>query len=346
MFNEQTESAIRQRMLDKIDLDLYKGEGSDLYQLVTPLAMELASFYAWLDYFKEVIFGRKLDENFVLRAEAFGVFRKLGEKASGILTITTSDEVIIPKGTRLVKGKDLFYEVSEDLVFSEKGTKTVLCEAESVGVEYNIDENQLKFVSDMPLITSISHDKFSNGIDMETLEQLQERFFEKLRKPSSSGNIADYERWAKSIDGVVQVKVYSPEDSKGVVNIVASGEKGAKLGPEILTELENTLEELAPIGAKPDVKTTLPKKLNVEIVGFVADSSFDYEEVTKKVKETIESYFEDVEPDSMIYVNKIVGLVMGIDGVNDVSSVTINGSSSNIKLGQAEKGSLQTLTYA
>lgn len=346
MFNNQTESEIRQRMLDKIDLDLYKGEGSDLYQLVTPLAMELASFYAWLEYFKEVIFGRKLDKNFVLRAEAFGVFRKLGEKASGKLTLTVSEATTIPKGTRLVKGDDLFYETTQDLVFSDKGTKTVLCEAESVGVEYNIEENQLKLVLDMPAITSISHAKFFNGINIESLEQLQERFFEKLRKPSSSGNIADYERWAKSIDGVVQVKVYTPDDSKGTVKIVASGEKGAKLGDEVVAELTKTIKELAPIGAKPNVQTTLPKEINVTLRGFVTDSEFDYEDIKKKVKAVIEAYFEDVEPDSTIYVNKIVGLVMGVDGVNDVSSVTINGGSGNIKLKQAEKGQLKTLTYA
>lgn len=345
MFNEQTESAIRQRMLDKIDLDLYKGEGSDLYQLVTPLAMELASFYAWLDYFKEVIFGRKLDENFVLRAEAFGVFRKLGEKATGELTLTSSGAVNITKGTRLVSKTGLFYELKNDLSFDKAATLTVSCEAESVGVEYNVEADSLSFVTDIPLITSITHSNFTNGIDMETLEQLQNRFFEKLRNPSSSGNIADYERWAKSIDGVVNVKVYPRGKGPGTVHVVASGEKGKALTDAVKEELKQTIKELAPIGAETHVESTKAKTLNIQISGFVMDTSYDKTEIEGKVEEVIQKYFEDVEPDSTIYVNKIIGVVMGIDGVNDVSSITVNGSGANITLTEIEKGSLGDVTY-
>lgn len=346
MFKEQTEGAIRDRMLDKIELDLYKGEGSDLYQLVTPLAMELASFYTWLDYFKEVIFGRQLDENFVARAEAFGVFRKMGEKTTEIISITTSDAKVIDEGTRLMSSTGLFYEIEEALVFADAGTQDVRCTAEDVGVLYNIKANDLKFVTDIPTVTEITHNPFTTGIDIETLEQLQQRFLEKLRNPSSSGNIADYERWSKSIDGVVYAKVYPLYDGPGTVKIVASGENGMPLPDDVLEELKETVMELSPIGADVRIFSTTKKIVDITVSGLSIVAGHEETIVTDMISKALRMHLEVIPPGAIIVIKQLLGVIMTVEGVDDVTSITINDNTVNIDLVDEEKGILGGVTYS
>jgi len=50
MYSSQTYDVIKNRTLSNIDLDIYKGEGSFLSDMVSPISTELAKFYIELSY--------------------------------------------------------------------------------------------------------------------------------------------------------------------------------------------------------------------------------------------------------------------------------------------------------
>ncbi len=58
------------------------------------------------------------------------------------------------------------------------------------------------------------------GEDTETDEDLRERYFEYVRNPAYGGNIADYKRKVKLLDGVGQVKVFPVWNGGGTVKLV------------------------------------------------------------------------------------------------------------------------------
>lgn len=58
MYSTQTYDVIKNRTLSNIDLDVYKGEGSFLNDMVSPINTELAKFYIELSYLHKKFLSR------------------------------------------------------------------------------------------------------------------------------------------------------------------------------------------------------------------------------------------------------------------------------------------------
>lgn len=86
MFETQTESAIRQRLLDSSNSQLNKNEGGFLWDALSPASIELAQAYIELDRvlklgFAQTTYGTYLD----MRAAEHGITRTSGETDSSLL---------------------------------------------------------------------------------------------------------------------------------------------------------------------------------------------------------------------------------------------------------------------
>lgn len=100
--SEQTEEAIRGRMLGSLPSDLDKSEGSFMWDALAPVSIELAlaaiqSQEVLRRGFAGTTYGPYLD----LRCAEHGVTRKAAVKAAGTVRFTGSPGTLVPQGTRI-----------------------------------------------------------------------------------------------------------------------------------------------------------------------------------------------------------------------------------------------------
>ena len=76
MFKDQTYEVIRQRMLDNMDLDIDKREGSFSSNMISPIAEELTKSYIDMgDILSLVFIEDNFDTYLEKRVSEFGVYR-------------------------------------------------------------------------------------------------------------------------------------------------------------------------------------------------------------------------------------------------------------------------------
>ena len=135
MFSNQTYEVIKQRILDNINIDIDKREGSFTSNMISPLVEELAKAYINMSDilslgFIEDSFDTYLDK----RVGEFGVYRKEGVKAIGEITVEGKEGATIENGT-LIKANGLYFTVLNDI---ELPTENILyVEANEPGYKYN-----------------------------------------------------------------------------------------------------------------------------------------------------------------------------------------------------------------
>ena len=175
MFNEQTYEVLINRILENTSANnLDTREGSVSFNLLAPLAEELAKAYISMGdilnlAFIEDTFGEYLEK----RVNEFGIYRKDGEKATGAIKVTGSDDTFIGNGT-IVTSNGLEYIVLNDIVLPDEDTLYV--EAMDIGYKYNLPAGSTFELAE-PIFgveTLVNEIAFENGVDIETDEELRE----------------------------------------------------------------------------------------------------------------------------------------------------------------------------
>ena len=139
MFTNQTYEVIKQRILDNINIDIDKREGSFTSNMVSPLSQELAKAYINMSDILSLGF---IEDNFDTfldkRVSEFGVYRKQGSKAIGEIKVEGKDGATIENGT-IIKANDLYFTVLNDIELPNDNT--IYVEANEVGYKYNLLPN-------------------------------------------------------------------------------------------------------------------------------------------------------------------------------------------------------------
>ena len=226
MFENQTLEVIRQRMLDNIDEPVDKRQGSVVWDLLSPAAIEFAQAYVALDLVLN--FGLGLEniprKYLVRRCAAFGITPKEALKATGQVTFTGADGTVIPAGTRLsTDDVEPIYFVTPEEGTITGGTVTVDAEAETAGAAGNVVAGKITLVvGDLSGVTSVTNNvPFDGGTDEESDESLLQRYLDRVRRPATSGNANHYRQWALEVAGGGRPKSFSganrPGPGKGVL---------------------------------------------------------------------------------------------------------------------------------
>ena len=176
MFSNQTYEVIKQRILDNINIDIDKREGSFTSNMISPLSQELAKAYINMSDilslgFIEDIFDTFLDK----RVAEFGVYRKQGTKATGEIKVEGQEGATITNGT-LIKANDLYFTVLNDIELP--GENILYIEANEAGYKYNLLANtEFELVEKNNKVTRLYNESdFINGVDVESDEDLRKRF--------------------------------------------------------------------------------------------------------------------------------------------------------------------------
>lgn len=341
LFENQTFETILQRMLDRIPDDIDKREGSIIYDALAPAAIELAQMYTELDVVLRLAFGETSTGEYLdKRAADFGVYRKQATSAvrKGIFTDGNNAPFNIPIGSRF-RLNDMVYVAIEKITDGQ-----FRMQAETSGSIGNQDFGNLLPIEPIEgLGTATLADVLIPGEDEESDESLRKRFLQKVREPGTSGNAADYKQWATEVAGVGATKVTPLWNGPGTVKVTIVNADMQPATNELVTQVQQYIEQVRPIGAAVTVASAIGKAIDVSgnvvlALGYTLQNAQDAFAVA------LDEYFKEIAF-SATYVSyaKIGTLLLNTPGVIDYNGLTVNGGTANVALQDEEVPILGTV---
>lgn len=346
MYSSQTYDVVKNRTLSNINLDIYKGEGSFLSDMVSPVNSELAKFYIELSYLhKKAFIEDNFDDFLDKRINEFGVYRKLGTEATGEVTFEGKVGTVIPNGT-IISYNELLFVVIKDIVISSKiEQNTSPVQALEIGIRYNIPAStEFKLQDEINGITKIYNDlAFRGGTEIETDEELKERFYKIQKNQATSGNKAHYEEWALEVEGVYNAKIYPRWDGAGTVKVLIFGVNNQAVDSEVIERCREHIETEMPIGATLTVAT--PSILDISISATIKlEIGYTIDFVKESFLESINSYLINVNKE--IIYTKVSAILASTEGLHDFSNLLLNNKAENVTFEEDKVPSVTTLEFS
>lgn len=256
--------------------------------------------------------------------------RKAAQETTGEVSFTGVAGSVVPTGTEFENQEGLAYETKE--IFTIGTTVSVEAEALQPGADWNVTSG-LELIQ--PLtgvdddITIVSG--FDDGVDEETFDNWVIRILQRTQNPPSSGNQADYERWALEVEGVFYAWCFPAEEwgGDGTVGLAASGEDFAELTAGILADLDAYIRTVRPI---PAGSLTVYTPTNV-VIEYDISITPNTEEVQQAVTANIQAMYDsDAAPDGTIYISR-TGSAISTGGASDYIINDIDKGGSPISVG-------------
>lgn len=199
----------------------------------------------------------------------------------------------------------------------------------------------------------------SSGTDTETDAELKIRFKDFVSNPPSSGNIADYKRWAVEADvRVGNVDVLPLWSGAGTVKVFVLDTLNAPASAPILAAVQAYIDPTpvgtgagkAPIGATVTVVAPTTATIDVNVT-LTLLSGYDATSVKVGITAAITKYIASIGIAGTIRYNDIANSIHDTGGVQDFSALQIRKNAvafgtANIVLAAGEKGVANAFTYS
>jgi uncharacterized phage protein gp47/JayE len=346
MYEAQTESVIKQRMLDGISNTIDKLEGSFTNDAIAPVALELASLYVELDRYISLVFAQTSSGTYLdNRAGEFGVIRKQGTYSSGVVTFTGTSGTLIPKGSLVQTAGGLQFTTDNDCTITGT-TIDASVTAVEVGSNYNLVSGVINQIPVQVVgVTSVTNAQpTTGGTDIETDSALLARLLLKVQTPSTSGNVNDYKLWALSVAGIGDAKVFPIWDGNGTVKVCLIDSNKQPASAELVTAVQNYIEANRPIGATVTYEAATALNINVTVT-IVRDSAYSMAQVTSNITAKLTAYLQSIAFKSTYASYAQIGnAIIDSDGVLDYSGLLVNGGTANIAIGAEQVAVLGVVT--
>lgn len=349
-YENQTKEAILERMLALVDPTIDKGQGSIVFDMLSPAAIETALAYIELDLlldkgFADSTYGELLDR----RAGEMGVTRKIAVKAAGSLTFTGTDGTVIPAGAVVsTDSTDPVFFTTNAAGTIAGGSITVAATERDGGVRGNVAVGEIKIVlGDLAgSVTVTNAAAFTGGVDAESDEALLVRYYDRVRSPATSGNANQYKVWAKEISGISDAKVYPIWNGAGTVKVVLlDGNKRSPVATKV-TEVSDYINSVKPIGATVTVQGATEVPINVVVDATIA-SYATIESVTAQFQAGITDYLGGLSfTDPLVRYTQIQRVILDVPDIVDYVGLTVNGGTANIEIADGSVAVLGTVTVS
>lgn len=288
--------------------------------------------------------GEYLDE----KVKDYGMYRRTASFSLGTVTFTGNDGISIPAGTIVVATDyGVQFETRDDVTISQ-GTATVNAQCIVTGVVGNVPSGSInKLAEQIQGVSGVTNSEdFTGGSEREDDENLRMRTYFKIRYPSTSGNVYDYQNWATEVSGVGAVKVFPLWNGAGTVKVSILDANGDPATEELIKEVQDYIDPdpqqhgggQAPVGALVTVSTATPKVINVSASVEVSVSS-DIETIKSEFTQALKDYFREVaydEKTDSLSVARVGLILFQVQGVVDYTNLTINGGTSSVLIGEEE----------
>ncbi|MGQ7886866.1 baseplate J/gp47 family protein [Paenibacillus sp. WC2504] len=352
MYESQTYGAILQRMLLAVPDDIDKRPGSIIYDALAPAALELSEIYVNLDrQLKEVFPQTASDNNLDLLTEPFGQERNQATYAvrKAVFTGQSGVSINVPIGSRFsISG--VTYRA---ILRITSGQFELECEQSgSIGNQYFGTMIPIDYVDG--LVVATLADVLIPGVDRESDDDYRTRFFLGVRLPATSGNKADYRKWALEVDGVGGAQVIPLWNGPGTVKVIIIDAEKLPASPTLVSIVQDyispadgTGEGVAPVGA--DVNVVAATSVLVNITGtIVRDGSRTIVQIEEDFASVISSYLASIAfiDNANVLYAKLGAMLLDVAGVDDYTALQLNGATGNITILSGQVAVLGTVNLS
>ncbi|MCL2634972.1 MAG: baseplate J/gp47 family protein [Oscillospiraceae bacterium] len=321
---------ILQRMLSNAPSDVDKREGSIIYDALAPAALELAQLYAELD--------TVMDETFADTAGRESLIKRAGERGivpfpATVVIVKGEFNVPVSENTRFSLGETR-YSVAEAL--PEGGYRLICEDLGSVGNKTGT-LTPIDYVDG--LISAEVVSIITQGEDEEDTERLRKRYFDSLDVQSFGGNISDYRRNVLSVSGVGGVKVEPVWQGGGTVRLIVQDSQYGVPGAALINEVEDAINDLAPIGHSVTVTGVVGFTVNVS-AQFVTASGWSFNDVLPYLESVADNYFKEINEgwdkseQLILRSSQLEARLLSVSGIVDIFNLKLNNSAGNITLNE------------
>lgn len=330
------------------DLGLYAGEGGLLNIILAPGAYvfweALQALRAQVPIsFVDETSGAYIDK----AAAAYGITRKPGTPASVDVTFTGTANAVVPAGTMCVTADGLGFLTDEELTLGEDGSGTVSATSDDVGAVYNVPAQAIVTTQESVAgVSGVTNDAAATGgTDPETDAALFARLDAYRKTPPTSGNDRHYYQWALEVNGIGAASVIRCWDGPGTVKVIVADMELRPVEEDKVDEVAAYIETQRPVTAEVTVESAegvgVQVAVTVETDGTVSKSNTE-QALTDRLAEYLGTLA--FQTGAEVVYNRVLAIVMGLDGVTDCSGLTVNGGTANVPLDADEVPLLGTVT--
>ena len=347
-FENKTPKVIRDQIIANTGTNVSTAEGTFVADMAAAVALEMSKNYGQLDRLLQIIFVNTEEYEYLdARAGDFGVYRKPGEKATGMIMVTGTVGAILPKGTIAQTADGLRFVTDAELVLeSESGTVAVT--AVEVGDKYNVDAGGVDRLQNAQIgITAVTNaEAMAGGVNVETDEALRARLLERVRTAPTSGNVYHYRMWALETPGVGGAKVIPLAYGPGTVEVLIVDDEKQPPEASVVDECAAHIEEVRPIGAVVTVTGALGTVINVSAT-VTLDGTTAQEKVQADFAAAVDAYLKEISFDGYtVSPSKIGFLLMSVPGVADYTDLLLNGADAAVSIPSANVPVMGGVTIA
>lgn len=356
-YENETQPVIHGRMLDASPADIDKRQGSVTYDLTAPASIEIERLYVELDNvlnagFADTTYGRYLE----MKAREYGLTRKAAVRAVGSVTFSGPAGTLIPAGTLLSTGGEspVYFVTKAAVTIPTDGSVSVAVEAQTGGSLSNVGAGAINTViGDLAGVLSVTNATyFEGGVDAESDASLLARYYERARRPATSGNANQYRQWALEVPGVSDAKVYPIWAGPGTVKVVLLDNDKTAPDPSVVSAVQayidptqdGTGQGVAPIGAAVTVQAAVEVPINIAVKVSLAPGA-TIAEVKAQIEAGVRAYLRSLAfVDGLVRATRIANIILDIPRVIDYENLTVNGAFANIAIADGEVAVLGTVT--
>lgn len=342
--NKSTDD-IHKIILDVLPADIDKSEGNHVWNLTRSNALALAEICQFIlpEALKQILpewaYGSFLDGHATTR----NMKRRAAVAANGFLTITAGNkDITVPAGSLFATASindipSVDYQTLADVTIPANESAQVAIQCTQEGLVGNTPAGTIVLVSSKitGIAAVINEANIMGGTEEEDDETLRERIIEYDRTQGDSfvGNIADYRRWATSVDGVGSVTVIPANDDTGLVTIIATDMNGDPATQSLCEKVYNYIMKpdepgarLAPVNAFLRVKApdTIPIGIMVTVE---LEAGASLEDVKAEFMSQIALYLSVAMDEGEVKYTQVAATLSSIPGVNDYKDLQIGAKS-------------------
>jgi uncharacterized phage protein gp47/JayE len=231
--------------------------------------------------------------------------RKAAEFASGTVTVTGTQGIVVPAAT-VLSTTDISFETLEAVPVSVIGSD-VSVRALDPGAIGNLalgDILQFETAIDGVDGQAIAKGDFLGGADTETDDDLRLRVLERIQQPPMGGSREDYVHWALEVSGVTRAWASPNEMGVGTIlirfmmDIIRADNNGVPWAEDVLRVAE-WIDAKRPVAVKDCFTVApIPFPINMHISGLATDNA-----ATRAAIETAlrEMFLQESYPGATIY---------------------------------------------
>lgn len=331
-------------------------EGTFEYDCFSSNAIEFQKFSVELaECYKQSFGDTATDEYLEMRAAEHGVIRRQATKAKGTVTVTGNGTV--REGALFSTSANVRFVATETVEIS--GTGEVEVEAQTAGLSGNVAAGTIvKIPLSIAGIHSVTNaEPTLDGYDEEDDDTFRDRYLLKVRRPSTTGNPADYIHFCLAIEGVGAVTVLRNPYGRGTVGLWIVDSEMQPANEELLQRVSEEVAVFRPIGAQVYVDSAQPTTIDIaaDIVGTIDIDTFKTSVIQYFQKlllgyepdyTTIDRYEDSLDAIAGTITRGKIGELILKAGASDYDydAIRINGNFADVPLTAVQMPLLGTVT--